>query len=167
MGTTQTTHMTPAVMSADEGEALWSVGALMLLKADAEQTDGAFTLVDHTAPPGYETPYHVHRREDEVFYVLEGEIDCYHGEDAENVARAGPGDTVFLPRDIPHGFRVAGDDACRMLVQVTPAGVEELFREVGTPAERLETPPPAELDAEALTEAAAEYDLEILGPIPA
>lgn len=153
-------------MRADDGEALWSVGALMIIKADAEQTGGDFTLVDHTAPAGYGTPYHVHHGEDEVFYVLDGEIKCYYGDDGETVVRAGPHDTVFLPKNIPHGFRVVSDGACRMLIQLTPGGLEEFFRGVGTPAERLEPPLPAEPDVAALTEAAGKYQLEILGPLP-
>lgn len=156
----------PTMTSADEGEALWSVGALMVFKVDAEQTGGAFSLMEHVADPMFETPYHVHHGEDELFYVVDGEIDCYYGDDGESVVRAGPDDTVFLPRDVPHGFRVVSDDVCRMLIQVTPAGLEEFFAEVGGPAERLETPPPAEPDVVALTEAAAGYQLDILGPLP-
>ncbi|MDS0260132.1 cupin domain-containing protein [Haloarcula sp. S1CR25-12] len=156
----------PTVLRAEDGEALWAVGILMVVKVDAGQTDGAYTLVDHTAPAGYETPYHVHHREDELFYVIDGRLECLHGEDAQNRVRAEPHDTVVLPRDVPHGFRVVGDEPCRMVVQVTPGGLEELFRSVGEPAPRLETPPPGEPDAAALAEAAAEYDLDILGPLP-
>jgi len=156
----------PLVMTATDGEALWSVGALLVLKADAEQTNGEYTLVEYTADAGYETPYHVHHAEDELFYVLEGEIECYYGDDGEDVIRVGPDDTVFLPRDVPHGFRVISEQDCRMLVIVTPAGLEAFFREVGIPAERLETPPPGEPDLTAMTEAATAYDLEILGMLP-
>ena len=166
MGTQTSPEAMPTVMGATDGKAVWSVGVLMVFKADAERTDGAFTLLEHTAPAGYETPYHVHHGEDELFYILDGEIDCYYGDDGETVSRARPGETVFLPRDVPHGFRVVSDDACRMLVQVTPAGLEELFIEVGESAKRLETPPQAELDTAALAEAAAAYQLDILGPLP-
>jgi len=157
----------PAVLRAGDGEALWSVGALLLVKADGERTDGAYTLVDHTAPAGYETPYHCHHREDELCYVLDGELDCLYGADGENEIRVGQHDTVALPRGVPHGFRVAGEAPCRMLVCVAPAGLEEFFREVGRPAVRLTTPPPGSMDPAALAEAAADYDLEILGPLPA
>jgi len=163
---TKSERTVPTVTSAKEGEALWSVGSLMVIKTDAAQTDNVYSLIEHTAPAGYETPYHVHHSEDELFYILDGEIDCYYGDDGENVSRAGTNDTVFLPRDVPHGFRVVSDDECRMLVQVTPAGLEAFFAEVGAPAERLETPPPSEPDVAALTEAAAEYQLDILGPLP-
>jgi quercetin dioxygenase-like cupin family protein len=167
MATTSSEGAVPWVLGATDGEALWSGGALLVFKADGERTDGAFTLVELTAAAGYETPHHVHHSEDELFYVLDGEIDCYYGDDGENVVRAGPDDTIFLPRDIPHGFRVVSDEECRILAQVTPAGLEKFFAEVGAPAERLETPPPGpEPDAAALTEVAAKYQLDILGPLP-
>jgi len=166
MDSTPLTGSEPTVLRGEDGEALWSVGALMVLKADAETTGGAYTLVDHTAPAGYETPYHVHHREDEMLYVLSGELSCVYGEDGEHVVRAGPHDTVVLPRDVPHGFRVVSEEPCRMVVYVTPAGLEEFFRDVGEPAPRLETPPAGDLDPAALSAAAAEYGLDILGPLP-
>jgi len=166
MATSPATGSDPTVLRAEDGEAIWAVGALMVVKRDATQTDGAYTLVDHTAPAGYETPYHVHRNEDELFYVLEGELECLHGEGGEKRVTASPHDTVVLPREMPHGFRVLGERPCRVVVQVTPGGLEELFRAVGEPAPRLETPPLGEPDPAALAEAAAEYGLEILGPLP-
>lgn len=167
MTTSTATGSAPAVLHPEDGEALWAVGALLVIKRDATDTDGAFTLVDHTAPAGYETPYHCHHREDELFYVLSGELECIYGEDGDHVTRAGPHDTVVLPRDVPHGFRVVSEEPCRMVVQVTPGGLEAFFRAVGEPAERLETPPPEAFDPAALAEAAAEYELDILGPLPA
>ncbi|MFD1515589.1 cupin domain-containing protein [Halomarina rubra] len=157
---------TPSKIGAEEGAALWSVGALVTVKLGPEETGGAFSLVEHLADPGFETPYHVHHGEDELFYVLTGEIECRYGDDGEHVVRAGPDETVYLPRDLPHGFRVVSDEPCRMLIQVTPSGLEAFFTDVGMPAERLETPPPAEPDVAMLTERAAGYDLEILGPLP-
>lgn len=156
----------PFVTADEDGRALWSVGALIVIKADAESTGGTLSMVDHLAAPGYETPYHVHHAEDELFYVLDGEIECYYGDDGEHVVRAGPNDTVFLPRDIPHGFQVVSDEPCRMLIQLTPGGFEGFFEQAGEPAEAMETPPPAELDVEALVALGAEYQLEILGPMP-
>lgn len=156
----------PFVTADDEGDALWSVGALIVVKADAETTGGAMSVVDHLAAPGYETPYHVHHGEDEAFYVLDGEIECYYGDGGANVVRAGPKDTVFLPRDVPHGFRVVSDVPCRMLIHLTPGGFEEFFARAGEPAGEMETPPPAEPDVEALVALGSEYQLEILGPIP-
>ncbi|SFR52180.1 cupin domain-containing protein [Halogeometricum limi] len=154
------------VTTESGGKALWSVGALVVVKVDGTQTDGAFSFMEHTAPAGWESPYHVHEGVDEMFYILEGEMECYSGDDGEEVLHAGPGETMFLPRDVPHGFRVVGDDDCRMLIQVAPSGLEEFFAEVGVPAERMETPPPAEPDVAMLTAVAKDYRLEILGPLP-
>lgn len=156
----------PFVTADEEGHALWSVGALIIIKADAEATGGALSVVDHLAGPGYESPYHVHHAEDESFYVLEGEIECYYGEGGEHVVLAGPQDTVFLPRDIPHGFRVVSDEPCRMLIHLTPGGFEAFFERAGGPAGAMETPPPTEPDVDALVALGSEYQLEILGPIP-
>ena len=80
--------------------------------------------------------------------------------------RAGPNDTMFLPRDIPHGFGVVGDEPCQMMITLTPGGFEGFFIEAGKQAEAMETPPPAEPDVEALVALGSEYQLEILGPIP-
>ncbi|MFC4357425.1 cupin domain-containing protein [Halobium salinum] len=166
MATGATLGPTASVATETDCPAYWTAGALMIVKADAETTDGAYALVDHLAAPGWESPYHVHHGEDEVFHVVSGEIECVAGDDADERFRAGPNDTVFLPRDVPHGFRVVGDEPCRMLIQVTPAGFEGFVAGAGQPAERLETPPPAEPDVSALTAAAAEYGLDILGPLP-
>jgi len=169
---TDTTAREPSVVGVNDGTALWAFGALVVFKANAEQTDGALTLVEYTAPPGNESPFHVHHNEDELFYVLDGEIVCYYGDDAENRIRAGPNETVLLPRTVPHGFRVVGEETCRLLVQITPGGLEAFFAEVGTPATQRTPPPltepdrPSESDVAAMTEAAETYGIEILGPLP-
>ncbi|SFK77865.1 Cupin domain protein [Halogranum rubrum] len=161
-----TTVPTPSVATETDAQAFWSVGALMIVKMSGEQTNGEYALVDHTAPAGWESPYHVHHGEDELFHIISGEIECCYGEDGAERLRAGPNDTVFLPRDVPHGFRVVGDEACRMLIHVTPAGFEKFAEEAGRPAPSLTTPPQEEPDVAALMEVAAKYDLEILGPLP-
>ena len=157
---------TPMVTTEADADAYWSVGALMIIKVSGDQTNGEYALVDHTAPPGWESPYHVHHGEDELFHLISGEIDCYYGEEGSERMHAGPNDTVFLPRDVPHGFRVVSDEPCRMLIHVTPSRFEKFAEEAGRPAERLETPPQEAPDVAALTEVAAKYDLDILGPLP-
>lgn len=166
MSSTTTPARTPSVATESDGQAFWSVGALMIVKVSGDQTDGAFALVDHTAPPGWESPYHVHHAEDELFHVLSGDIECLYGEDGEERLRAGPNDTLTLPRDVPHGFRVVGDEPCRMLIHVAPAGFEQFVEAAGRPAESLTVPPQEAPDVAALTAVAARYDLDILGPLP-
>lgn len=158
----------PRLVLDEGGTPIWSFGALMNLKATGNDTGGAFALVDHLADPGVESPYHVHHNEEELFYVLDGQVDCFYGSDTPDSVRAGPGETVYLPRDIPHGFRIVSKEPCRMLVLVAPAGVEELWVEAGEPAPDLTTPPPPEEppDLESMAPLFEEYGVEVFGPIP-
>jgi len=93
-------------------------------------------LVEAMLAPGTEPPPHVHTREDELFYVLEGEFDVYVGKDAFKMKA---GECVFMPRFRPHAF-VIRSPGLRLLALFTPAGLEEVFRPWSTPAERLELP---------------------------
>lgn len=116
---------------------LWYMGALLTIHADASETNGAYSLVEASGKPGSEPPLHVHRNEDELFYVLAGRLIVTRG-DEQLVLEAG--ESGFLPRLVPHTFRIASETA-RVLVYVTPAGFEEYFRENGRPAGRLTADP--------------------------
>lgn len=143
-----------------EGEALWWFGALAEIKATGADTAGQLTLVEITCAPGYEGVPHVHHREDEGFWILEGEVTLeVAGETIEMVT----GDYAFGPRDIPHSFKV-GDTGCRMLFIFTPAGIEDFIRKTSEPAQSRATPPPSQQapDIEELKELAKEYGAEIL-----
>src|SRR5262245_4608794 len=104
-------------LGKDEGQAVWSLTTLTLVKATAKQTANAFGLIEQFAPVVLASPYHVHRSEDETFYVLEGQLEFISG---ERRLTSGPGAYVFLPRDIPHGFRVVGTTPARFLILITP-----------------------------------------------
>jgi quercetin dioxygenase-like cupin family protein len=121
----------------DEGEARWWLGALAVIKATAADTGGQLTVVEVTDPPGVEAPMHVHHREDEAFWVLDGDIRFEIGGE---VVEAGPGDFVFGPRDVPHGYSV-GDTGARMLFILTPGGFEGLIRATSDPAGSWTLPP--------------------------
>jgi quercetin dioxygenase-like cupin family protein len=114
------------------------------------QTGGAFALLEATAQAGDQPPLHVHRDDDEGFYVLEGELTLWIGEET-HVLRAGDG--VLAPRRIPHTLRV-GESGARYLVASAPAAFEAFVRAVAAA-----TPDPAEL-----TRIAAEHGIDILGP---
>jgi mannose-6-phosphate isomerase-like protein (cupin superfamily) len=149
-----------------EGEALWWFGALATIKATAEQTGGRYTLVEILAPEG-EGVLHVHHFEDEGFYILEGELTFYVG---EQTIKAQPGSFLFGPKDVPHAFTVDRGPA-RLLFVLSPAGMEGLIREMGEPARSLSIPPqpeeePDEAEMERLMAIAARYGGEILGPPP-
>lgn len=162
-----TEEVAPIVAGPGEGEALWFLGILATIKSSAQTTAGAVAVIEHLAPRGSGSPLHVHSREDEWFYVIEGGLTFWVG--GETI-EAPAGTFVFGPKGIPHTFMVASEQA-RFLLVTEPAGFEQFMREVGEPAARLEIPPPATEppDVAALTAAAAEYGIEITGPpgIPA
>ena len=150
-----------------EGEAWWWVGVLATIKATKEQTDGRYTLVEILAPEGYPGVLHVHHREDEGFWILEGELTVYVG---EQTIKARPGSFLFGPKDVPHAFTVDSGPA-RLLFILSPAGFEDLIREMGQPARELTIPPqpeepPSEAEMERMAAIAAKYGGEILGPPP-
>jgi mannose-6-phosphate isomerase-like protein (cupin superfamily) len=94
------------------------------------ETGGTFSLVEHPIPPRtLVAPLHLHQREDEYSYVLEGRMGAQLGDD---VVYAEPGDLVFKPRNQWHTFWNAGDTPCRLLEIISPAGFEHFFYELGT-----------------------------------
>lgn len=100
----------------------------------AEDTGGTFALVELTQRPGNEPPYHIHEREDETFYLLEGRASVMvDGQIFELEA----GQTIFLPRGLPHTFRIRSEIA-KTLVFLTPGGFENYFKALGSPARSLE-----------------------------
>lgn len=129
----------PTAVRSDEGEARWWFAALAVIKATAADTGGAMTIVEMTEPPGAQAPLHVHHREDEAFWILEGSVTLYVG---DAVIEASAGDYAFGPRDIPHRY-VVGPEGCRMLFICTPGGFEKLVREMSAPAQARTLPPPS------------------------
>jgi len=162
-----TGKVAPIVAGPGEGEPLWFLGVLATIKSSVQTTDGAVAVVEHLAPQGSGSPLHVHSREDEWFYVIEGELTFWVG---GKVSVAPAGSFVFGPKGIPHTFIVSSERA-RFLLVTEPAGFERFMRAAGEPAQRLEIPPApsAPPDMGAMTALAAEYGIEILGPpgIPA
>ena len=136
----QTQTVGPMATRRGEGEALWWFGGLAEIKATSEQTGGALSLLEITEPPDMQGPLHVHHREDEGFWILEGEVTFQVGDER---IEAGPGDFVFGPRDIPHRYDV-GPAGCRMLYIMTPGGFENLVRGMSVPARRRALPPPSD-----------------------
>jgi quercetin dioxygenase-like cupin family protein len=138
------------------------MGTLVRLKATGEQTWGGFSLVEELFPAGYATPLHIHHAEDEAFYVLEGEVTVFCG---DQKLKAGPGTYVYEPRGIAHGFR-AGNTPARLLILFTPSGFDQFFVEMGRPAKELVLPPAEHPDVEKIITLAAKHQTEVLGPLP-
>jgi mannose-6-phosphate isomerase-like protein (cupin superfamily) len=152
----------PIVLQETQGEALWFVASLAIIKATGETTDGRCAVFEVLAPQGAGPPLHVHRREDEWFYILEGELTFWVGGRIFDVSR---GAFIYGPRDIPHTYTVRSPYA-RYLGVVEPAGFENFMRAVAQPAKTLTIPPPAthSADLDLLASVAAEFEIEILGP---
>jgi quercetin dioxygenase-like cupin family protein len=162
MSATATTAVSPIALRQDEGEALWFLGVLATIKASAETTDGRVAVIEHLAPQGAGSPLHVHHREDEWFYVTEGELTFWVG---GRLIEAPAGSFVYGPRDVPHTFTVTSSEA-RFLLVTEPAGFEGFMRALSEPAQALTLPPATSRppDPERMMTLAAEYDIEILGP---
>ena len=152
--------LAPLSVPAQAGEARWWGDGLAVIKATGADTGGRIAIIEVTEPPGAVAPRHVHHKEDEGFWVLEGEVIFDVG-GTTVVARAG--DYAFGPRDVPHSYRV-GPDGCRMLFIVTPAGFEDLVRLISVPAESRSLPPSPQAppDTADFTALVAGYGCEIL-----
>jgi mannose-6-phosphate isomerase-like protein (cupin superfamily) len=127
------------VLGPDEGEPYHWLGTLSLTKVRGHSTTGGLDVVDHRVPPGYAPPLHVHRTSDEVFYLVEGQLEVRCGDE---VWEAGPGSLVFLPRAVPHGFTASDAGPARTLLINAPAGFGDLVEALGEPAPGLDLPAP-------------------------
>jgi mannose-6-phosphate isomerase-like protein (cupin superfamily) len=145
----------------DEGQPFWFLGTLTTIKATGEQTGGVFGLIEQISPPGFGPPPHVHYNEDEAFYILEGEVTFYCGEETFH---ATAGSYVFFPRGVPHRFEVGGTKPAKLIQLNTPAGFEHFFAEVGTPAQELTLPPEGPPDIEKMMALQKKYNFEFLLP---
>lgn len=125
----------------------------------AHDTNGVVGVLEVRGPSGAVPPLHVHHREDEAFYVLEGDYSVYVG---DGVTEASPGTWVWGPRDVPHGYQVNSPRG-RHLSLVMPGGFEAFFEEVAAFA-----PPGADPRAamSRLATVAGRYGVELLGPPP-
>jgi quercetin dioxygenase-like cupin family protein len=152
--------VSPLAVSSDEGEARWWFGTLAVIKTTAAETGGQLTIIEVTNPPGFEAPLHVHHRDDEGFWILEGNATFQVG---ERTIEASTGDFLFGPRDIPHRYTV-GDSGCRMLFIMVPGGMEEVVRATSEPAASRTLPPPPdeEPDIDAIKEIVKQHGYELL-----
>src|SRR3954468_13847215 len=130
---------------------LGSIGVRFMI--DGSEADQRLSLVEHPmSPRALAAPLHKHNREDEYSYVLEGRLGALLGDD---VVEAGPGDLVFKPRDRGHTFGNAGDEPCRILEIISPAGFERFFQELSDMGGVLAA------DPDAVAELSGRYGLEM------
>src|SRR5437764_8024851 len=156
--------MTQAVIKQQgEGCTVAVVGDVYRFLVTGDDTNGTYALWEAIVPPGGGPPPHVHSREEEGFYVLEGEITfTVNGERV--VAKSGT--FANMPVGTPHSFKNEGDRPARVLISVAPAGLEEMFFEVGVPLAQGATtaPPPTKDEIERLLAVAPRYGVEIKLP---
>jgi mannose-6-phosphate isomerase-like protein (cupin superfamily) len=143
---------------------IWSFNMLMDVKARAEETGGALTVIDTWFTPAANPPMHVHHDKDEAWYIVSGEAVFFLADAEPRVVCSG--DFVFGPRGVPHRFEVLTPEA-HMLVIGTPGGAERFFEELGEPAAAPTLPIPHEPDVEQVASVAAAHDIDILPPPPA
>ena len=147
------------------GPAFWGPGDHYTFLVTGEESGGAYFAMEALVPPGGGPPPHIHHREDETFYVVEGECSILLGEDWVT-ARAG--DFVNVPRGTVHCFQNRGEEAMRMIVTFTPAGIEAFFEETLEPLRDPTAPIPDNVAAVAarFNAAAPRYGIEFLKEQP-
>ena len=145
------------------GKTYSAVGDKYVMLATGEQTGGAFCLAEATVLPGGGPPPHYHTREEESFYVLEGEITLTV--DGRTVIGT-PGTFVQIPRKTPHAFRNASDKPARMLILCAPAGFEKFMAQFATELPSCDAPPlpPSSAEIEKLLRVAPEFGIVMLPP---
>jgi len=139
------------------------VGDVYRFLATGEDTNGTYALGEALVPPGGGPPSHVHSREEEGFYVLEGEVTfTVNGERVVSTA----GTFANMPVGTPHSFKNESDKPAKMLISVAPAGLERMFFEVGVPLPEGTTTaaPPTEDEINRLLAVAPNYGIEIRVP---
>ena len=146
----------PMLVPANEGRKMFALGNEVKLKLSSSETGGDLYVFEILTPPGVVVPPHVHRHEDELIHVIEGEYEIFLD---GRTYKAGPGAVVYFPRLSPHGFGNISKKPTRAVFTIVPgANFEKFFEELcALPADE----PP---DMAKVTEIFNRYDIEILEP---
>jgi quercetin dioxygenase-like cupin family protein len=153
---------------AGQGDHHFFLNHLATVKVGAGQSESGLALVEFVAPRGFGPPLHVHNEEDELMYVLEGEIRLDLGNGETDIASAGT--TVTLPHGTPHTWQVVSDEARFLTINAgrrNGASFDQMVAALGTPADPQELPDPVEIDPGHVAEVLAAHGIDVLGPPPA
>jgi mannose-6-phosphate isomerase-like protein (cupin superfamily) len=142
----------------EEAQAPWFLGVVTAVRATTAETQGVYSLFEQILPPGIGMPLHVHHNEDESFFVIEGRVTIWIGDQRID---ATPGTWAFGPRDVPHAFRGEGDTPARLLLSLTPSGFEHFIYALGEKNE-----PTAPPDMNIVLPVAKKHGVEIFGGFP-
>ncbi|KAB0677541.1 cupin domain-containing protein [Aureimonas leprariae] len=163
--TSETARTVAFARGASVENSLFYMGSLMSVLASTDETGGAFSLLEYRSQPGHEPPPHIHLGQDEILYILEGEIEAYTAD--LTAAVVGAGQSLFLPRDQAHAWYVTSP-RLRMLIMTNPAGIDSYFATMAEPATSLELPPGSVTyvmdDPARAIEIGARHGLRILTP---
>ncbi len=150
---------------AGEGRGTWAMGSLFERLLTGAESGGALDISLVTQPPGIAAPLHRHTREAEVFYMLEGTMTYRAGDETYALT---PGTFIYLPRGIPHAFRITGSSPAKFLGLTAPAGLMDLYDEVGIPAREHRLPgddgQSPDVEIPKWNAVADRYGLQVLGP---
>ncbi len=157
------TNKTPTIRKPNKGRTIAVVGDVYRFMATSEDTNGKYAMWEAIVPPGGGPPPHVHSREEESFYILDGEITFQIGEERV-VATAGM--FANMPVGTPHSFKNESSQPAKMIISIAPAGLEEMFFEFGVPLPEGSTSalPPTKDEIEKLLKIAPNYGIEIRVP---
>jgi quercetin dioxygenase-like cupin family protein len=156
------TTRSPVLIARGDGEHFHFLNSLHTAKITSEQSNGALTAMEFLAPRNFGAPLHRHDAEDELFYIVAGELWFTCGE-TEAVHEQGA--VIFLPRGLPHTFQVRSETA-QVLVVSTPAGFDRFVATLGRPAASPVLPEPEEIDPARVAEICRQFAIEVLGPPP-
>lgn len=145
------TSSAATILASGEGETLNVLGDRYVVKIGATETGGLLTTVEATIEPQSEPPPHIHHREDESFYIIQGEFQFLLG---DKTVLASTGAFVYGPRGQDHTFRNIGTNQGRLLVTTTPAGIEAFYR-------RLNGVPPGRSNVAKFIAIAEEYGITV------
>lgn len=115
------------IVRSNEGEKLNVIGDHQMVKLTGKDTNGLYTLIEQNNEPGTVIPPHMHENEDEVFQVLEGQVEMSIG---DKTTILNTGDLIFCPKGIPHSWKVVGEVKSKAMLSIFPAGVEAMFEEL-------------------------------------
>jgi quercetin dioxygenase-like cupin family protein len=158
--------MTPSTITLTPvAEQLWFLDTLVTIRVPHEAGEDGLSVIESVAPLGDAPPLHVHRTEDELFQVLEGELLVRVG-DEEISAPAGA--ILLAPKGVPHSYRVVSADGARWLVTTTAGDFEAMVRAASRAAERADLPepagPPSPEQVAALSALCADHGIDLVGP---
>lgn len=150
----------PVHVSPDGGDSVFLVGDAYTTLLSGAQTGGVFTLLEALVMPEAGPPPHAHHGEEETFVLLDGEMSFRLGGETYD---ARPGTVLYVPRGVPHSYSNVGAGPARMLFMYSPAGMEDMFAEIGKPGQRGVVPPPLDpADVAAMASVASRYRFSFL-----